>query len=97
MYKITPHSTIQSRHQHQFSFNVLLLAVGDFVEVSYILLQKLNGGACRHVSELSLQELLDTAPLGIRRNIWFVHNSVSSHLRHSARNYLETAYTGRWL
>jgi hypothetical protein len=26
-----------------------------------------------------------------------VHNSVSSHLRHSARNYLETAYTGRWL
>jgi hypothetical protein len=97
MYKITLRSTIQSGHQHQFLLNVLVRAVADFIAVSYILPQKLNRNAYRHISELSLQELLDTVPPDIRRNVWFMHNSVSGHLVLSARNYLEIAYTGRWI
>jgi hypothetical protein len=34
--------------------------------------------------------------MDIRRNMWFTHDRAPPHFTYTARNYLETAFTGRW-
>jgi hypothetical protein len=41
-------------------------------------------------------ELLHTVPMDIRRNMWLTGDRAVAHFSYAARNYLETAYTGRW-
>jgi hypothetical protein len=49
------------------------------------------------VLEHALPELLDTVPPDIRRNTRFMHDGAPAYFSYATRNYLETAYTGRWV
>jgi hypothetical protein len=40
-------------------------------------------------------ELLDTAPLDVQCNMWFLHGDVPGNFSYAARNHIETAYTAR--
>jgi hypothetical protein len=45
----------------------------------------------------SLPELLDTVPLDIRRNMWFMHDDAPAHFSYATRNHIETPCTGPWV
>jgi hypothetical protein len=45
----------------------------------------------------TLSELLNTVPLDIRQNVWFMHGDVPANFSYTTRNYLVTAYTRWWV
>jgi hypothetical protein len=42
-------------------------------------------------------KLLDIAQLDIRKNLWFMPDGAPAHISYVVRNYVETAYTERWI
>ena len=81
-----PHTTAVQR---RFSVNVWCGIVDNHV--------CLTGPVYRHV-EHGLPGLLHgDVPLATRNPMWFMHDGVPAHFSHVAREYLDVAYSNRWM
>src|SRR5678816_129152 len=90
-------SIVESRHQHQFSFNVWVGIVGDHLIGPFFLPARLTGDVYRQFLEHDLPTLLEDVPLQLRSKMYFMHNGAPAHFSLVPRNYLNTVYPRRWI
>lgn len=92
-----PHATVETRFQHTFSVNVWAGIIGDYLIGPFFLPQRLNGETYCHFLRNDLPALLEEVPLGIRRQIWFMHDGAPPHFALIAREFLNNNYPARWI
>lgn len=92
-----PHAVIENHFQEQFSVNVWIGVIGDFLIGPHFLPGRLTGEQYRQFIEHVLPELLEDVPLEQRRSMWFMHDGAPPHFSLVARQYLDENYTDRWI
>lgn len=92
-----PHEIAESKFQHQFSLNVWLGVIDDYLIGPYFLPIRLNGDAYCHFLEEELPQLFDDVPVQIRQELWFMHDGAPAHFSNNARRYLDEVYANRWI
>lgn len=92
-----PNAIMQSGFQDRFSVNVWVGIVGDYLIGPYFLPLRLDGNSYRHFLEHQLPLLLEEVPLGLRHQIWFMHDGAPAHFSRLARDFLDTTYPQRWI
>lgn len=92
-----PNAVIQNNYQQQFSVNVWIGIVGDFLIGPHFLPPRLNGQQYRHFLEFELAELLEDVPLAERAGMWFMHDGAPPHFSIAARQFLDVRYGRRWI
>ena len=92
-----PHAITQDHYQHQFSLNVWVGIIGDFLIGPFFLPPRHNGDTYRHFLENELPVLLKDVPIMTRNQIWFMHDDAPAHFSLAAREYLHRVYDGRWI
>lgn len=92
-----PHAVSESRHQHQFSLNVWVGIVGDFLIGPFFLPGRLTGEIYRRFLEEDLPTLLEEVPIQLRQQMLFMHDGAPAHFSLVARQYLDVAYPNRWI
>lgn len=90
-----PHATITGRHQHKFSVNVWVGIVGDSLLGPVFLPDRLTGDAYVNFLRTDLIDCLDTLPLNVRQNMWFMQDGAPPHFSLIAREYLTQAFHGK--
>lgn len=92
-----PHAVTETNYQQQFSVNVWVGIVGDFLIGPHFLPPRLNGQEYRHFLEFTLPELLENVPLVVRRAMWFMHDGAPPHFSIVARQFLDATYGENWI
>lgn len=92
-----PHAVIENNFQENFSVNVWVGIVGDFLIGPHFLPPRLNGNRYRQFIEYVLPDLLEDIPIIQRRRIWFMHDGAPPHFSIVARQYLNQNYADRWI
>lgn len=92
-----PHAIVENNYQHQFSVNIWVGIVGDFLIGPHFLPPRLNGQEYRHFLEFVLPELLEEVPLAGREAMWFMHDGAPPHFSIVAREFLDATYGGHWI
>ncbi|KMQ92230.1 hypothetical protein RF55_7819 [Lasius niger] len=87
-----PHEVCEDRFQHQFSLNVWVGIVGDWLIGPVFLPRRLTAEAYRNFLEHSLPALLEEIPLATRNVIWFMHDGAPEHFSVVAREFLNATY-----
>lgn len=91
-----PHAIRQHHFQHRFSVNVWAGILGDTFLGPYVLPERLNGATYLQFLQNVLPDYLDDVPLGIRRQIWFMHDGAPPHFSRAVRDFLNATYP-RWI
>ena len=92
-----PHAYSQNNHQQQFSVNVWVGIIGDYLIGPYFLPRRLNGEAYQQFLQDELPQLLEDVPLVIRNAMVFMHDGAPAHFSRIARQHLDNAYPNRWI
>lgn len=92
-----PHAITEAHHQEQFSVNVWAGIVGDFLIGPFFLPGRLDGLSYRHFLENDLPILLEDVPLLFREEMWYMHDGAPAHFSIRAREFLNEAFTNRWI
>lgn len=92
-----PHEILEDRFQHQFSLNVWVGIVGDWLIGPVFLPARLTGEVYRNFLEHTLPEFLEDVPLATRNEMWFMHDGAPAHFSIVARHFLTTTYGDRWI
>jgi hypothetical protein len=92
-----PHVTKITSNQHQFSLNVWVGIIGDFLIGPFFIPPRLTGIIYPIFLENSLPELMDDVPLAVRLRSWFMHDGTPAHFSLVAREHLDETYRIRWI
>jgi hypothetical protein len=92
-----PHVIIETHFQYQFSLNVWVGIVGDFLIGPVFLPMKLDGASYRRFLEDELPLLLEDVPLMLRNRMWFMHDGAPAHFSLAARQFLNRTFANRWI
>lgn len=92
-----PHEVLEDRFQHQFSLNVWLGIVGEYLIGPVFLPARLTGEVYRNFLEETLPDFLDDVPLATRIAMWFMHDGAPPHFSLVARHFLTATYGDRWI
>lgn len=92
-----PHEICEDRFQYQFSLNVWVGIVGDFLIGPVILPGTLTAEVYRNFLDDRLPELLEDIPLAMRKVMWFMHDGAPAHFSRVARESLNATYHDRWI
>lgn len=92
-----PHEIAESHFQHQFSLNVWLAVIDNFLIGPFFLPIRLSGDAYCHFLEEELPLLLEDVPIRIRQEKWYMHDGAPAHFSINARRYLDEFYPNRWI
>lgn len=92
-----PHVVRESHYQYEFSVNVWVGIIEDYLIGPHFLPPRLNGIRYREFLEFHLPELLEDVPIRIRQRMWFMHDGAPPHFRLVAREYLDQEYPARWI
>lgn len=92
-----PHLIEESHHQNQFSLNVWIGIIGNYLIGPFILPNRLNGPAYRQFLEEELPLLLEDVPLLVRNRMWFMHDGAPAHFSVEAREFLNNTFNNRWI
>lgn len=92
-----PHEFTECNFQHQFSLNVWLGVIHDYLVGPYFLPMRLDGDAYHRFLEEELPLLLEDIPLQIRQELWFLHDGAPAHFSVTARRHLDAVYPNRWI
>lgn len=90
-----PHSTIQARHQHNFTINAWAGIAGVCLVSLYVLPIRVTG-SLYFISNTHL-DLLEDVPLLIQRLMWFMHDGISAHFSHIVPDALSEIYHKKWI
>lgn len=90
-----PHAVIENNYQQQFSLNVWVGIVGDYIG-PYFLPPRLNGQEYRHFLEFLLSELLENVPLEERGAMWLMHDGALCFNIIVGRKFLDETYGENW-
>lgn len=92
-----PHAVSESRHQHQFSLNVWVGIIENFLIGPFFLPGRLTGEVYRGFLENDLPTLLEEVPIQLRQRMLFLHDGAPAHFSLVARQYLDITYPNRWI
>lgn len=92
-----PHKIKETHYQDQFSVNVWIGIIGDYLIGPFFLPERLNGESYRRFLEDILPILLEDVPIFTRSVMWFMHDGAPAHFSVQARNYLNQNYHNRWI
>lgn len=92
-----PHAIVEAHHQQQFSLNVWVGIIGDYLIGPHFLPPRLNGDTYSQFLQEELPVLLDGIPLDVRMAMWFMHDGAPAHFSIRARRYLNETYPYRWI
>ena len=92
-----PHALIENNFQEQFSFNIWVGIVGDYLIGPHFLPPRLNGEEYRRFLEFVLPELLEEIPAMERFRMWYMHDGAPPHFSVVARQFLDENYHNRWI
>lgn len=92
-----PHAITESNFQEQFSVNVWIGIIDDYLIGPFFLPLRLNGQSYSHFLQNDLPLLLEDVPLYLRHQHWFMHDGAPAHFSILAREYLNGAYQNRWI
>lgn len=92
-----PHAVVEFNHQEQFSVNVWVGIVDNYLIGPFFLPERLNGHNYRRFLEEDLPILLEEVPILIRNRMWFMHDGAPAHFSVTAREYLNHAFNNRWI
>lgn len=92
-----PHATKTTHYQHEFRVNVWAGIIDNFIVGPVILPNRLNGDHYLDHLQNTLPDLLDDIPLGLRRNMWFMHDGAPPHFTLAVRNHLHEQYPNKWI
>jgi hypothetical protein len=74
-----PHGVIHSRHQQQFSMNVLAGIVRDCLLGPHVLPHQFTGNPYWDFLVHDLPELLEDVLVAVRARMWSMHDGASAH------------------
>lgn len=92
-----PHAIVERNHQHQFSVNVWIGIVGDYLIGPHFLPLRLNGESYLYFLQEVLPQLLEDVPIQLRRRSWFMHDGAPAHFSIAVRQHLDVVYPGHWI
>lgn len=92
-----PHATKVTHYQHEFKINVWAGIIDTFIIGPVILPHRLNGENYLEHLQNTLPNLLDDLPLGLRHDMWFMHDGAPPHFALNVRNYLNQQYPNKWI
>lgn len=95
--KENPHEIREDRFQHQFSLNVWVGIVGDFLIGPVFIPERLTGNVYCNFLKHTLPDLLEDVPLATRNAMWFMHDGAPAHFSRIARELLSKIYDNRWI
>lgn len=87
----------QTHSQEKFSINCWAGIVGDCIIGPYLLPPRLNAESYLNFLEHELPPLMEDVPLGIRRNLFFMHDGAPPHRGHFVTEWLNENFQGRWI
>ncbi|KAJ8962097.1 hypothetical protein NQ318_018051 [Aromia moschata] len=87
----------QRRDQRNFSVNVWCGIVGDVLIGPHILPDRLTGNGYLNFLQHVLPNLLEEVPLGILRQMWYLHDGAPPHFVRQVRDFLNVEYPNRWI
>lgn len=92
-----PHAITESHFQEQFSLNVWVGIIGDYLIGPFFLPGRLNGNSYRDFLQHDLPTLLEDVPLFLRQEMWFMHDGAPAHFSILAREHLNAVYQNHWI
>ncbi|KAJ8950562.1 hypothetical protein NQ318_015695 [Aromia moschata] len=92
-----PHAYRNFRDQRNFSVNVWCGIVGDVLIGPHILPDRLTGNGYLNFLQHVLPNLLEEVPLGILRQMWYLHDGAPQHFARQVRDFLNVEYPNRWI
>ncbi|KAJ8936816.1 hypothetical protein NQ318_015283 [Aromia moschata] len=92
-----PHAYRNFRDQRNFSVNVWCGIVGDVLIGPHILPDRLTGNGYLNFLQQVLPNLLEEVPLGILRQMWYLHDGTPPHFARQVRDFLNVEYPNRWI
>ncbi|WP_258318249.1 hypothetical protein, partial [Escherichia coli] len=81
----------------QFSLNVWLGVIRDYLIEPHFLPPRLNGEAYVQFLREVHPVLLEEVPLGVRRDMFFMHDGAPAHFSQAARQHLTETYANQWI
>lgn len=95
---LNPRQVVATHSQRRFSVNVWAGILDDYIIGPYVLPARLTGSYYRtFLEEILLPTLLEDIPLGIRHNMWFLHDGAPPHIGRRVRRFLDIRFPGRWI
>lgn len=92
-----PHAIVETNHQEPFSLNVWVGVIGDYLIGPHFLPPRLNGEAYVQFLREVHPVLLEEVPLGVRRDMFFMHDGAPAHFSQVARQHLTETYANQWI
>lgn len=92
-----PHAVAENRHQHQFSLNVWVGIIENFLIGPFFLPARLTGQVYQEFLENELPVMLEDVPIQLRQQMFFLHDGAPAHFSLVARQYLDITYPNRWI
>lgn len=92
-----PHVISETNTQQQFSVNVWAGIIGDHLIGPFYLPGRLNGQSYLHFLQEELPVLLEDVPIGLRNQMWYMHDGAPAHFSAAVREYLNNVYPDRWV
>ncbi|XP_074037280.1 histone-lysine N-methyltransferase SETMAR-like [Leptinotarsa decemlineata] len=90
------HAIVETNNQEQFSLNVWLGVIGDDLIGPHFLSPQLNGEAYVQFLREVHPVLLEEVSLGVRRNMFLMHDGAPAHFSQVARQHLTETYANQW-
>lgn len=87
-----PYEIVETKHQQQFSLNVWLGLLKNYLIGPFFLPTPLNAQNYRHFLHEELPTLLEEVPLQLRRQAYFMHGGAPAHFSLNVREYLNITY-----
>lgn len=94
---VNPYAFFEGRFQDKFSINVWAGILGDRLIGPYFMPRRLDGPAYVNFLAEILPELLEDVPIGLRAQLFFMHDGAPAHFSVLARNHLSEIYPNRWI
>lgn len=92
-----PHVIRETHFQEQFSLNVWVGIIDDYLIGPFFLPARLTGESYTDFLQHHLPILLEDVPLNVRANMWFMHDGAPAHFSVVARQHLDITYPNRWI
>lgn len=92
-----PHVTWPHAYQQRFSVNIWCGVLGNHLLGPHVFEGTLTGVKYLEFLQHHLSVYLDDIPLGIRRQMWLMHDGAPAHSSLRVREYLNNKFPGRWI
>lgn len=92
-----PHLVVEHGYQNKFAVNVWAGIIGDHLIGPHFFPQRLNGAIYLDFLRNQLPILLEDVPLGVRNEMWLLHDGAPPHYAVGVRDFLNETLPERWI